>query len=205
MDLIRPDWPAPPWVRAYCTTRDGGVSSGAYASLNLGDHVGDDPEQVARNRAILADRLALPAEPLWLKQVHGCDLAEAGSAQSGCAADAAVARAPGQVCAVMTADCLPLLLCDQDGRTAAAVHAGWRGLAAGVIEGAVQGLGVEPHRILAWLGPAIGPDAFEVGAEVRETFLADDPARSRPSAPVERANGWLTCLRSPAGGWLLPV
>ena len=193
MELISADWPAPSWVCAYFTTRDGGVSRGAYASLNLGDHVGDDPGRVARNRAILAHRLSLPAEPLWLKQVHGCDLAEVGSALPGCTADAAVARAPGQVCAVMTADCLPLLLCDQDGRRAAAVHAGWRGLAAGVIERAVRGLGVEPDRILAWLGPAIGPDAFEVGPEVRETFLAEDPG-SKPAFRPHGKSKWLADL-----------
>jgi len=193
MDLIVPEWPAPPWVRACCTTRAGGVSRGPFASLNLGDHVGDDPEDVARNRAILSHRLALPAEPLWLTQVHGCGLAEAGSAIAGCTADAAVARAPGQVCSVMTADCLPLLLCDQDGRTAAAVHAGWRGLAAGVVERAVQGLGVEPDHVLAWLGPAIGPDAFEVGPEVRETFVCADPDAQSAFRPRGETH-WLADL-----------
>ncbi len=193
MELIRPDWPVPPWVRAVCTTRDGGVSRGPYASLNLGDHVGDDPERVTRNRAMLAGHLALPAEPLWLHQVHGCDLAEVGSAPSGCVADAAVARAPGEVCAVMTADCLPLILCDERGRVAAAVHGGWRGLAAGVIERALMGLGVEPGRILAWLGPAIGPDVFEVGSEVREIFVAADPGAAAAFSP--RGDGkWLADL-----------
>lgn len=175
MELIRPDWPAPARVQACCTTRSGGVSGGPFASLNLGDHVGDDPNCVARNRARLRDRLGLPAEPLWLRQLHGCEVAESDVAPSGCVADASVARSPGQVCAVMTADCLPLLLCDRNGQAVAAVHAGWRGLAAGVMERAVGALGVDPGQILAWLGPAIGPDAFEVGGEVRDQFLAADP------------------------------
>jgi polyphenol oxidase len=175
LDLIRPDWPAPAGVLAWSTTRVGGESAGPYASLNLGDHVGDDPERVRRNRDRLRQRLNLPAEPLWLRQVHGCAVAEAGAAPEGCAADAAVARAPRHVCAVLTADCLPVLLCDRAGSVVAAVHAGWRGLAAGVLEQAIAALGVEPPQVLAWLGPAIGPDAFEIGPEVRELFLGADP------------------------------
>lgn len=175
MELIRPDWPAPAAVLAFSTTRVGGGSRGPFASLNLGDHVGDDPACVALNRSRIRDDLGLPGEPLWLRQVHGCEVAEVGLDPSPCAADAAVARAPGQVCAVMTADCLPVLLCDRLGCTVAAVHAGWRGLAAGVVERAVAAMGVTPDQVLAWLGPAIGPDAFEVGLEVREGFLAIDP------------------------------
>lgn len=183
MDLIRPDWPAPARVRAWSTTRSGGESAGPFASLNLGDHVGDDPDSVARNRVRVLDRLGLPAEPLWLRQVHGCEVAEAGADPRGCTADAAVARAPGQVCAVLTADCLPLLLCDRAGLSVAAVHAGWRGLAAGVVEQAVGALGADPGQVLAWLGPAIGPDAFEVGVEVRDLFLAADPGASEAFRP----------------------
>lgn len=175
MDIIRPDWPAPPAVRAVSTTRDGGVSAGPFASLNLGDHVGDEPDRVARNRALLRERLRLSAEPQWLRQVHGCGVADADGASALCEADASVARSPGRVCAVMTADCLPILLCDEAGTRVAAVHAGWRGLAAGVVDGAVTALGASPSALLAWLGPAIGPDAFEVGAEVRERFVANDP------------------------------
>ena len=193
MELIRPDWPAPAWVQACCTTRSGGVSGGAFASLNLGDHVGDDPNCVARNRARLRDRLGLPAEPLWLRQVHGCEVAESDVAPSGCVADASVARSPGQVCAVMTADCLPLLLCDGSGQAVAAVHAGWRGLAAGVMERAVGALGVDPGQILAWLGPAIGPDAFEVGGEVRDQFLAVDPGAGQ-AFRAGAAGRWLADL-----------
>ncbi|HYN79655.1 MAG TPA: peptidoglycan editing factor PgeF [Lamprocystis sp. (in: g-proteobacteria)] len=185
MDLIRPDWPAPAWVQAGCTTRAGGVSAGVYRGLNLGDHVGDAPERVARNRGLVRSALALPAEPLWLTQVHGCVVAEHGRASPGCAADAVVGRRPGQVCAVLTADCLPLLLCDQRGRRVAAIHAGWRGLAAGVIEQSVAALDVAPRTLLAWLGPAIGPDAFEIGDEVRAALLAATPGlasafRARP-------------------------
>jgi YfiH family protein len=178
-----PDWPAPPWVRCRSTTRLGGTSLGPYASLNLGDHVGDDPQRVAENRARLAAALALPAEPLWLAQVHGCTVAECGTAPPGCRADAAVARGPGLVCAVLTADCLPVLLCERGGGAVAAVHAGWRGLAAGVLEAAVESLGGPPGEVLAWLGPAIGPAAFEVGAEVRETFADADAGASAAFSP----------------------
>jgi YfiH family protein len=171
MDRIEPDWPAPPGVRACCTIREGGVSGGPYLSMNLADHVGDDPYCVERNRVILRDELNLPADPHWFRQIHGCTVAETGAAARGCEADAAVAFRAGEVCAVLTADCLPVLLCDRAGTRVAAVHAGWRGLAAGVIEAAVAALGVAPTDLLCWLGPAIGPDAFEVGDDVRERFV----------------------------------
>jgi polyphenol oxidase len=171
-----PDWPAPPWVRACTTTRLGGVSTGAYAGLNLADHVGDDPRRVAENRALVRRALSLPDEPRWLGQVHGCDVVPAADADPGCPADASVTQETDVVCAVLTADCLPLLICDRRGRKAAAVHAGWRGLAAGVIERTLEALGEAPTDLLVWLGPAIGPDAFEVGPEVRATFLEADPA-----------------------------
>ncbi len=175
MDLIRPEWPAPPWVHACCTTRGGGVSAGVYRSLNLGDHVGDAPGRVARNRALLRTALALPAEPLWLNQVHGCTVVRTGGRVARPDADAVIACRPGSVCAVLTADCLPLLICDRQGRRVAAVHAGWRGLAAGVIEATLRALGAPRGDLLVWLGPAIGPAAFEVGPEVRAAFLAADP------------------------------
>ncbi|MCE5180298.1 MAG: peptidoglycan editing factor PgeF [Betaproteobacteria bacterium] len=178
---IIPDWPAPANVHAVQTTRAGGVSTGGYASLNLGDHVGDDPAVVATNRAIL--RLALPAEPIWLKQVHGNVLADADRAVGIAEADAAVARKSDVVCAVMTADCLPLLLCDESGTVVCAVHAGWRGLAGGVIEAAVAAMKVAPASLLVWLGPAIGPQAFEVGEEVRQAFLAYDPDAQKAFVP----------------------
>lgn len=193
MQALQPDWPAPPSVRAFSTTRAGGVSSGAYASLNLGDHVGDDPGQVARNRDLLRTTLELPAEPVWLRQVHGCAVVDLGSTASGCGADAAITRRPGQVCAVLTADCLPLLVCDRRGRVAAAVHAGWRGLAAGVIERTLDTLGEEPQDLLVWLGPAIGPAAFEVGPEVRTGFLTSDPGVTLAFRPCPDGK-WLADL-----------
>jgi YfiH family protein len=185
MSWIEPDWSAPPRVRSLCTTRGGGVSTGAFAGLNLADHVGDLPTCVERNRELLRERLRLPAEPLWLKQIHGCAVADASAAPGSCEADAAIAYHPGKVCAVMTADCLPLLFCDRAGTRVAAVHAGWRGLAEGVIEVAVARIAVPPGDLLCWLGPAIGPDAFEVGAEVRTRLLElggeETKAAFRPS------------------------
>jgi len=183
-DWIVPDWPAPPGVAALVTTRTGGVSGGPYASLNLAGHVGDILEDVRENRRRL--RSHLPAEPFWLEQVHGARCARADRDRPGLAADAAAARTPGAVCAVMTADCLPLLLCDESARAVAAVHCGWRGLAAGVIEAAVAQMGVAPERLLAWLGPAIGQASYEVGAQVRDAFLAAGPGATeafRASAP----------------------
>ncbi len=171
-DCLLPDWPAPARVRALVTTRAGGVSRGPYASMNPADHVGDDPAAVAENRARL--RKWLPAEPLWLNQVHGTAVyrVEQGGSRE---ADAAVSRTPGAVCAVLTADCLPVLLCDRAGTVVAAAHAGWRGLAAGVIEATVAAMASPAAELLAWLGPAIGPAAFQVGEEVRAAFLAVDP------------------------------
>jgi YfiH family protein len=164
------------------TLRTGGASGGPYASLNLGDHVGDEPAAVAENRRRLREVLALPAEPLWLEQVHGTDVARCGGPARPLA-DAAVALEPGQVCAVMVADCLPVLLADRGGTCVAAAHAGWRGLAAGVLEATVAALPAEPSQIVAWLGPAIGPEAFEVGPEVRDAFLAADEAAGEAFRP----------------------
>jgi YfiH family protein len=171
-----PDWPAPRRVRAFVTTRAGGVSEGEYASMNLGATSGDRPEDVARNRLVVREHL--PAMPRWLAQVHGTDVAMLDALAPGEVprADAAVARRAGEVCTVLTADCMPVLLCDEEGRHVGVAHAGWRGMAAGVIENAVRAMEAPPGSILAWLGPAIGPEAFEVGAEVREAFLAGDPA-----------------------------
>lgn len=171
-DWLVPDWPVPAPVRTLQTTRAGGVSTGPYAALNLGDHVSDDPAAVARNRALL--RADLPAEPVWMRQVHGNVVADADCATGVPEADAAFARRPGTVCAVMTADCLPLLLCDQAGTVVAAAHAGWRGLAEGVVEATVQAMQTAPEKLLVWLGPAIGPQAFEVGEDVRQAFLKHD-------------------------------
>jgi YfiH family protein len=175
LPVIKPDWPAPATVRAFCTTRAGGVSQGSYASLNLGDHVGDSPSAVATNRHRLASRLGLPAMPCWLRQVHGRAVVDLRSASPRPEADAAWTDRRRQVCAIMTADCLPVLLCDSAGTVVAATHAGWRGLAAGVLAATVRALPAAPDRLLAWLGPAISQAAFEVGAEVRSAFVENDP------------------------------
>jgi YfiH family protein len=174
-DSIIPAWPAPRGVRALSTTRRGGVSAAPYDSLNLALHCGDDPVAVRRNRELLAQRLALPGEPMWLTQVHGCRVARAGVAAPLCQADASYTEDAGLICVVLTADCLPLLLCNWAGSRVAAVHAGWRGLAGGVIEAAVASFPDLPGDLLAWMGPAIGPEAFEVGAEVLEAFVEGDP------------------------------
>ena len=169
---IVPDWPAPARVRAFVTTRAGGVSTGEYASLNLGAHGGDAPENVARNRALV--RAHLPADPLWLKQVHGTHVVDPAIAFEAPRADGATTTQADRVCVVLTADCMPVFLCDAYGRSVAVAHAGWRGLAAGVLENAIHALGVPREDVHAWMGPAIGPDAFEVGPEVREAFVAAD-------------------------------
>jgi hypothetical protein len=178
---IVPDWPAPPGVRALITTRAGGVSRGAYAGLNLSLNSGDEAGAVARNRAAL--RPWLPAEPLWLRQVHGTAVVEADSVEDNPEADASISRGPRRVCAVLTADCLPLLLCDETGTIVAAVHAGWRGLCSGVIEQTLRAMDRPPQVLLAYLGPAIGPAAYEVGAEVRAAFLAADAQSEGAFAP----------------------
>ena len=173
-EFIAADWPAPANVRALTTLRAGGTSTGAFASLNLGEHVGDDPGAVARNRAILRERLRLPAEPCWLKQVHGTDVIEAGHA-TGATADGSFTSMTGTVCAVLTADCLPVFLCDREGTQVALLHAGWRGLASGVVEAGTRAMRVHGTELLAWLGPAIGPGAYQVGEDVRAAFVAHDP------------------------------
>jgi YfiH family protein len=186
---IEPDWPAPKGVRAVSTLRSGGASAAPYASLNLGDHVGDAAAAVAENRRRLAAQAQLPAEPAWLNQIHGisvADLDAAGEAGPMGSADAAFSRQPGRVCAILTADCLPVLLTTDTWGLVAAAHAGWRGLAAGVIEATVQALRVPPARLMAWLGPAIGPRHFEVGAEVREALLVGDPRAVMAFAANER-------------------
>jgi polyphenol oxidase len=201
VEWVEPHWPAPGRVRALSTLRSGGVSLAPYASLNLGGHVGDEPVAVAENRRRLAEAAGLPSEPVWLAQVHGIAVADldatlgVGQAAAGAAlraggaatagttcaapaaftADAAFTRQPGRICAILTADCLPVLLTDDSGGVVGAAHAGWRGLAAGVLEAMVRAMGEPPGRLMAWLGPAIGPEHFEVGAEVREALLQADP------------------------------
>lgn len=187
---ITPDWPAPPGVHAASSLRAGGVSLAAYASLNLGAHVGDEPAHVAENRRRLAAALALPAEPVWLSQVHGIRVVRADAPDS-LTADAAYTQAAGVVCAVMTADCLPVLLCSRDGGTVAAAHAGWKGLLGGVVEATIAAVG--SRDLMAWLGPAIGPQAFEVGDEVRAAFLAQDAGFATGFRPLG-AGRWLADL-----------
>jgi len=193
---IAADWPAPAAVRAGVTTRQGGVSQGPYHGFNLADHVGDDPVAVAENRAQLRRMLQLPAEPDWLKQVHGIGVSTLPA--PGATADASVSRQPGQVCAVLTADCLPVLLCDRRGVTVAAAHAGWRGLATGVIRETVLAMGQEPAGLLAWLGPAIGPEAFEVGDDVRQAFLAENAGYASAFVAGAMPGKWLLDLYAAA-------
>ena len=190
--ILQPDWPAVPGVRAAMTTRAGGVSRGRYASFNLAAHVGDDDSAVAENRRRLKAALRLPSEPEWLEQVHGIGVAVLPAAVSG-PADAAVTFSAGTVCAVLVADCLPVILASSDGGRVGVVHAGWRGLAAGVVEAAVAALDCEPSNLVAWLGPAIGPTAFEVGGEVRKAFMARDPGAAAGFRPG-REGRWLADL-----------
>jgi hypothetical protein len=181
LDFIFPDWPAPANVQALQTTRQGGYGAKPFDSLNLGNHVGDNPLLVEKNRQCLAE--LLPSEPIWLEQVHGTHVIQAEHATCHPTADACVARTANAVCVVMTADCLPVLLCDQAGTVVAAAHAGWRGLAAGVIEATVNAMNTAPEQLMAWLGPAIGPSAFEMGKEVRDVFMRHSPATTTAFTP----------------------
>ncbi len=177
-----PQWPAPPNVRAWVTERG---SAARYGTLNLALHVGDDASAVAGNRARLRAALALRSEPRWLEQVHGTRVLDLDREHAP-AADGAVTAAPGVVCAVLTADCLPVLFSRADGGRVGVAHAGWRGLLNGVLPAAVGALRSDPKDLVAWLGPAIGQDAYEVGADVRDAFVARDPAANRRFAPNQR-------------------
>jgi YfiH family protein len=181
-----PEWTVPRNVRCWVSERAGGVSVGPYAELNLAGHVGDAPAHVAANRALLRDAAELPSDPFWLDQRHGTNVLDLDGAPGAVPADAAVTSRPGLVCAVLTADCLPVLLCDRAGRRIGAAHAGWRGLLHGVLPAAVEALGVAPSDVHAWLGPAIGPAAYEVGADVRDAYLARAPAAARHFAANAR-------------------
>ncbi|WP_318414230.1 peptidoglycan editing factor PgeF [Photobacterium leiognathi] len=175
MKAIIPNWPAPKSVKAISTTRSGGVSVAPYHELNLGLHVGDNESDVKQNRERLKQHCELVESPAWLNQIHSADVIELDVALSSVPdADGSFTRTPGLACAIMTADCLPVLFCNKQGTEVAAVHAGWRGLASGVIENVVDKFDCTPDNIMAWLGPAIGPNAFEVGGEVREQFIAVD-------------------------------
>lgn len=190
---IVPQWPAPPQVRAIVTSREGGHSTASYTSFNLSDRVGDDPVAVVANREKLMTVLDLPAAPAWLHQVHGKRAVDAGCLQGNAEADAAYTDRPGVVCAVTTADCLPVLLCDSLGKRVAVAHAGWRGLVSGVLEATVEVLDVPSSRLYAWLGPAIGQRHFEVGEEVRAAFVK--------RLPVNRGG----FIPSPGGRWLADI
>ncbi len=198
------DWSAPANVSAAVTTRVGGVSEPPFDSFNLARHVGDAPGAVAENRRRLVEALGLPAEPAWLEQVHGTRVADLDCGAPG-RADACVSRGAGRVCAVLTADCLPVLFCDRAGSVVAAAHAGWRGLVGGVLEATVAAMGVPAEDVLAWLGPAIGPASFEVGSEVRDAFLERDGAASECFRPGRGDRWWadlyaLARLRLAAAG-----
>ncbi|TBV04708.1 peptidoglycan editing factor PgeF [Phytopseudomonas dryadis] len=179
-DWLTPQWPAPAWVRACITTRAGGVSVAPYDSFNLAEHVEDDPVAVAKNRERLLSQLG--CRPAWLQQVHGVAVAQADS-DALAEADASWTATPGIACTVLTADCLPVLFCDRAGSRVAAAHAGWRGLAGGVLESTLDALDIAADDTLVWLGPAIGPQAFEVGFEVREAFVANDPQAASAFVP----------------------
>jgi len=199
IDVIRPEWPAPPNVHALSTTRRGGVSSGAWKSLNLGEKCGDDPADVEANRVRLSG--LLPAAPLWMRQVHGARVLDSGSSPQGSPeADARVSQRAGEVLAVLTADCLPLLLCDAEGQCVAVAHAGWRGLAGGVIEATVGRIQVPPDQLLVWLGPAIGGQVYEVGKEVRDAFAGSGSlaAQAVDSSFVASGDRWLLDLTAAA-------
>jgi polyphenol oxidase len=190
-DWLQPDWPAPVNVHALVTTRNGGVSLGPFASLNLGLAVGDALVHIEENRARL--RTHLPDDPRWLKQVHGTDVVRVDQADIGAQADAAWTPRDRCVCAVQIADCLPVLLCDVSGTTVAAVHAGWRGLSAGVIENALASMNCSTQNVLAWLGPAIGPEHFEVGSDVYAAFTQHDSASTMAFRSI-RPGKWLANL-----------
>ncbi len=192
--VIDAKWPAPKQVRAFTSLRTGGVSTGVYASLNLAEHVGDDGVLVRQNRERLVKARRIPSEPVWLLQEHGTHLVEAANTGPNTKGDGSVTDQPGVVCAVLTADCLPLFLCDEAGARVAIAHVGWRGLAAGIVEGALAALGTTAHRVLAWLGPAIGPRTFEIGESVK-TALSDGRAGAQSCFTRSRVAGnWFANL-----------
>ncbi len=209
LPVITPDWPAPAGVRAAFTLRQGGVSSAPFDTLNVGVHTGDAIEAVRENRARVRRALQVPAEPSWLVQVHGAEVVrldgdvpgQRGDASAQHAeprrADAAITRTPGRVCAIQVADCMPVLFAARDGTAVGAAHAGWRGLAAGVLQATVRALAVAPSELLAWMGPAIGPEHFEVGDEVRAALHALDGGTGvdgeRDAAFVRNARGRWQC------------
>ncbi len=186
LDLITPDWPAPPTVRAVFTTRSGGVSAPPYDSLNLGAGIGDSSQAVTENRRRLHEALQLPAEPVWLEQVHGTRVVNLDQDEGNLRADAVVARSEGAVCAIRVADCMPVLFASRDGAVIGAAHAGWRGLSGGVLESTVAAMGVAPSTLMAWMGPAISARCFEVGEDVWNAFVNRDPSAATAFVPNPR-------------------
>ena len=200
VSFIQPDWPAPTTVRAFTSTRAGGISLSPYSSFNLAQHVGDDNGHVAHNRSILEQQLDLPGEPRWLKQVHGTVLLDLDQNGTSIEADGSFTSIANKICAVLTADCLPVLMCSRAGDKVAVLHAGWRGLAAGIIGKGMAAMAVESSQLLVWLGPAIGPKNFEVGAEVYQAFVGQTAGAEVAFEPGEadhwRANLYhLACLQ----------
>ncbi|GMR03578.1 MAG: purine nucleoside phosphorylase YfiH [Gammaproteobacteria bacterium] len=193
LKFIYPDWSAPKNIKAITTTRVGGVSCAPFDSFNLGDCVGDNPDDVRRNRALLHETLNLPSDPVWLKQMHGTNVVDASKVESGVEADGGYTDQPGVVCAVLTADCLPVFLCDKEGTKVGLLHAGWRGLAAGIIEAGIRRMRTPAAEILAWLGPGIGPASYEIGDEVRQAFIQKDPDLTGAFAPSQNGR-WLADL-----------
>jgi hypothetical protein len=191
--FLLPDWPAPESVRAAVTTRQSGASSAPYDSFNLGDHVGDKSRHVAQNRQQLITALQLPGSPLWLQQVHSTTVWQAEADSTQRVADAIIARSRQTVCAILSADCLPLLLCSQDGDEVAAIHVGWRGLAQGIIQNTIRQLKTPAGQMMVWMGPAIGPAAYEVDQPVHERFVHHNSALA-------------SCFtRSRAGHWQMDI
>lgn len=174
-EYIIPDWPAPQNIKAYTTTRRGGYSESPYDRFNLGPHVGENPETLQKNIELLTSTLHLPETPTWLNQVHGIAVADLNDQSCGLTADACVTSTPNKVCAILTADCLPILVCNQAGSEVAAIHGGWRGLLAGVIDTTIKSMHSAPSQLMAWMGPAISQKCFEVNEEIRDQFLQSNP------------------------------
>jgi len=194
LTFIHPDWPAPAHIQACTTTRIGGYSQAPYDSLNLGTRCGDNPAHVKANRTLLQQTLHLPTEPIWLQQVHGTQVVAATLANQNAQADASIATQANQVCAIMTADCLPVLFCAKDGSKIGAAHAGWRGLANGVLEATLAKLNLPAAEIMVWLGPAISGDVYEVGEEVRTAFITALGDAASPAFVPTRPNHYLADL-----------
>ena len=189
--FIYPDWPAPANVKCLQTTRIGGFSKAPYDSLNLALHVDDDQLDIEKNRRLLQE--SLPSQPIWLNQVHSKTVINASDCSATPDADASYSREMGRVCCVLTADCLPVLFCDSQGSVVAAAHAGWRGLSAGILESTVASMNIAPKQLMAWLGPAIGPNAFEVGDEVKQVFVAQHE-QANQAFVVHGQRKWLADL-----------